>query len=245
MPQSLGILALLLLLVLVPVGMSAPPASTSHRDLNQTALDTLKLLHNRGADLYNADDPRGCLQVYESAITAIRPFLAHVPKIQKLLDDGVAEASKLTSIKAQAFKLHEVIEQARTALKDELSKKELITQTPKQPIPPPQPKVPDPVTPAPKFTKLSGRVTFEGKPLAGGEVTIVSLEEKEPRVHTATITPDGAYQFPLPLNPGQYVAIFTSKKVQIPERYQTTSTSGIILTLKVGEMNQDIRLGSQ
>src|SRR5689334_25280260 len=90
----------------------APPRPPTLAELDKLAVDSLREVHNRGAELYNRGDPAGCYRMYEGAIIAIRPFLAHRPAALKALDDGLAEVSRSSDgAKVQAFRLHELIEQ--------------------------------------------------------------------------------------------------------------------------------------
>ena len=110
------LLALLLLLPAVAIAQPAPKPPTL-ADLSKKAVDVLRVLHDRGADLYNAGDAPGAVKVYQTALGAVSPFVAHHPAIQKAIADGLAEAEKADGDKAKAFKLHEVIELVRADLR--------------------------------------------------------------------------------------------------------------------------------
>ena len=103
-----------LCILALPV-LAADPKPNPEAD--KFAIESLKDVHNRGADLYNGADAPGARAMYEGALRTIAPFLGHHPKIQKIIDEGLAAALKLDGAKAQAFKLHEVIEQVRGELK--------------------------------------------------------------------------------------------------------------------------------
>ena len=106
-------------------------------EATKLALDALKDVHNRGADLYNDGDPVGCLRMYQAALITVRPFLVHLPAVQKLIDTGLAEAQsyepgptpleKAQTAKRQAFRLHELIEQVRAELKLAIAKNDATT----------------------------------------------------------------------------------------------------------------------
>ena len=86
----------------------------------------------------------------------------------------------------------------------------------------------------------SGKVMVKGQPLTAAEVTLVSLDQAKPRVFTTAIQADGTYAFADPLPPGKYVVIVTAKAV--PEKYQLTTTSGLVLTVGPGPATFDLDL---
>lgn len=144
-----------------------PLSSYSPADLDKLAVEVLKDIHNRGADLYNRGDAAGCFRMYEGALVTVRPFLAHRPTTVKLIDDGLVEVGRTEGVKIQAFRLHEVIEQVRSELKVPLPAPKVepkpepkpMPMVEPKPVPAPMPKVevkpePKPMpkepTPAPK-----------------------------------------------------------------------------------------------
>jgi hypothetical protein len=198
-----------------------PPAVTSHADLDKIAVDVLKDLHNRGADLYNSADAAGAAKLYEATLRAVSPFLVHRPKVQTAIADGLAEAAKLDGAKAQAFRLHEVIDQVRNDLKS----------PPKaDPEAKPEPAKPEP----PPLGSLAGVLTLDGKPVGGAAVTLVSLTLAAPRVFTAATDPEGKFAFTNELPPSTYVAMVTGG-VGVPAKYQSTRTSGLEVVVKAGQ----------
>lgn len=222
--------SLLLLLLLLPTVAIAqpksdpPPKPPTLSELNKRAVDILRDMHDAGRDFYNAGDAAGTLRVYQTALRTVAPFVAHHPAIQKAIADGLVEAEKLDGDKARAFKLHEVIEQVRADLRAAIRKLD------EEPTPKPK----DPVEPKPKDppvakAALSGVLTFRGKPpMAGAEVTIVSLNLPAPRVFTAKTDAEGKFTFAT-LPPAEYAVIVTGAGVLA--KYQTTDTSGLRITL--------------
>ena len=97
-------------LCLTNVG-KADPAS------DKMLADTLKEVHNKGADLYNGGDANGCYRMFEGALTTARPFLAHRADLQKAIDAAIAKAEGMSNITQRAFVLHEAIESVRDKLK--------------------------------------------------------------------------------------------------------------------------------
>ena len=209
-------------MALSPPAPAQPPSSggrTGPAELDRLALDVLRDVHNRGADLYNRGDPAGCYRLYQGALLVVRPFLGHRPVLQKVIEDGLAEVSRTDGVKIQAFRLHEVIEDVRGRLKVEL--KLLDSGAVKTPKPGSK-----------KAAATTGTVLLDGKPAAGVEVTLVTLDEPFPKVFVTQTNDQGACSFSGGLPRGKYVAMVTpSAKSAVPERYQTTGTSGLTINL--------------
>jgi hypothetical protein len=202
-------------------------------ELDKRAVDVLRDVHNRGAELYNRGDPAGCYRMYEGALITVRPFLTHRPVTLNTLDAGLAEVTKSPDgVKVQAFRLHELIERIRADLKAgaKTSESKAPPQKDKEPAKPP----------AAKAGQVKGMITLDGKPLAAGEVTVVTLDLSRPRVFTAKVT-DGAYDFADELPVGKYVLIVAGKGV--PEKFATTLTSGLRVEVAGGasELNLDLK----
>jgi hypothetical protein len=86
---------------------------------DKLVVDSLRDVHNRGADLYNtAKEFDGAYRMYQGGLVAVRPLLGHRPAAQKLIDDGLAAAEKEANAAQKAFKLHETIEAVRKHLKE-------------------------------------------------------------------------------------------------------------------------------
>jgi hypothetical protein len=85
---------------------------------DKLVIDSLREVHNKGADLYNASkDFSGAFRLYQGALAAVRPLLAHRPEAQKLIDAGFTAADKETDTARKAYILHETIEGVRKYLK--------------------------------------------------------------------------------------------------------------------------------
>src|SRR5262245_7612461 len=69
---------------------AAEPADV--KPLDRAIADSLKDVHNRGADVHNAGDPIGAWRMYQGALITVKPFLAHRPDAQKAIDDGLKSA---------------------------------------------------------------------------------------------------------------------------------------------------------
>jgi hypothetical protein len=230
----IGVSALALAAAAAAQTPSAKPPTAA--ELDKLAVDVLRDVHNRGAELYNRGDPAGCYRMYEGALLTVRPFLAHRPAVQKLIDDGITEVAGKAAEgpKVQAFRLHEVIEQVRAELKK--------ADTPK-PDPGAKPKDPaeKPKDPAGGDGMVSGTVTLDGQPLADGGVAVISLGLPKPRVFTAGVK-DGVYKFDEPIPPGQYVVLIGGK---VPDRYRDAGTSGLRVEVAGGANAIDLALKSK
>src|SRR2546423_754178 len=85
---------------------------------DQRTLETLKAVHNRGADLYNAGEHAAAFRLYQGALLVTRGFLDHRPAVLKVIDDGLHEVEAAESNAGlKGFRLHEVIGQVRADLK--------------------------------------------------------------------------------------------------------------------------------
>lgn len=80
--------------------------------------DGLRDAHDRGADLYNGDDPTGCYRVFQGALTATLPLLSEHPDLQRLIESGLAAADRRPRVEQRAFALHQLIEEVRARLKE-------------------------------------------------------------------------------------------------------------------------------
>ena len=96
----------------------------------------------------------------------------------------------------------------------------------------------DPV-PAAGAATVSGKVTIAGKPLAEGEVTLISLNQPTPKVYTAAVK-DGAYKLAEAVPAGKYACAVSGKGV--PEKYALANTSGLTLEFAAGANSRDIEL---
>jgi hypothetical protein len=107
----------------------------------------------------------------------------------------------------------------------------------------------DKKAPDPNAATLSGRVTYKGKPLSSGFVTLVG---QDGRKFSASIKVDGSYRFRgVTLPPGEYRVVIddsvTLGKGQprgavIPERYRNPETSGLTARINRGENIFDLNL---
>jgi hypothetical protein len=136
------------------------PKPAEGKAYDKLVVDTLRDVHNKGADLYNeAKDFVGAYRIYQGALLTVRPLMAHQPSIQKAIDTGLADAEKEPNLALKAFKLHETIEAVRSKLKiaaspapkPEETKKPAEKKTEKKPDPPDEVKKPVEKKPTVKY----------------------------------------------------------------------------------------------
>jgi hypothetical protein len=232
----------------------------------------LKEAVNVGANLYNRfGDHAGCYRVYQGALIAVKPFLQ--PDLQKKVEEGLARAEKLPGFSERAFELRSVIDEIRERAKTAnvaTPAKKPIPAPPREEVKPPTKLDPEPdkkpgekvdrpapaKEPAEKASTaesgdkalVSGRVTFEGRPLPGGY--FVSLVSDEGRSFSAGVQKDGVYTFRTPIRPGRYrvqIETFLEKEtppgnVEVPARYRNAATSKLEVELQAGRRVVDLDL---
>ena len=242
---------------------AADPAADA-KQLDKSIAASLRDVHDRGADLYNVSkDYPAAYRLYEGALLAVKPLLAHRTDVQKNIEDGLAAAVKETDPALRAFKLHETIEKARADLKTApMAKVEPPPIKPKDPLPMPmKPKDPDPmppvkpkeVAPPPKpkeseakakpkdAATITGKITVQGKALAEGTVTFVSLDEKNPKLATGVVK-NGAFAVK-DVPPGKYaVAVIGKPPASVPAKFGSEEISGLTFVAKAGANEFDIEL---
>jgi hypothetical protein len=113
------------------------PKLPDTRAFDKLVVDSLRDVHNKGADLYNASkDYTGAYRLYQGALLAVEPLLAHRPDSQKRIEAGLAAADKEPDASAKAFRLHETIEAVRKDLKAAIGEKK--PDEPKKAVEPPK-----------------------------------------------------------------------------------------------------------
>lgn len=232
-----GLAALSLALVLsasASLTAAEDPKLPDTKAFDKTVIDALRAIHNKGADLYNTTkDYPAAYRLYQGALESVKPLLAHRPAAQKLIDDGLTAADKEADAARKAFILHETIESVRKNLKVANGFQKTEDKKPKDPEVPPMPKPKD------ENATVSGKLTLAGKPLAAGEVTIVSLNLPAARVFTTEVV-KGEFKFAEPIPPAKYAAIITGKDV--PQKYHLVTTSELRFEFTPGPIQTDIAL---
>ena len=215
---------------------------TPSAEWDKAAVAALKDVHDRGAELYNSGDAAGAYRLYQGALLAVRPLLDHRPFAQKAIDDGFAEANKSAgSVRVQAFRLHETIEQVRATLKLRPAEAAL-TMRGKEVAPAPRLRRPGP-TDGPA---VRGRVTLDGKPLVGHEIVFLRADRTDITVYGTTTFDDGTYLVGRGVPPGDYEVEFPAKAGgPVPPKYNRVATSGLTAKVVAGENSFNFALKSK
>lgn len=113
---GLSLLAVCLVAVSQAHGVAAdekPDTKALDVALRRTLYDII----NYGALTYNRGDVGECYRIYQNALLTASLVLTHHPKIQKSINEGLAEAAKLPTLDERAFKLRELLDKVRNDLR--------------------------------------------------------------------------------------------------------------------------------
>ncbi|QEL15978.1 hypothetical protein [Limnoglobus roseus] len=190
-----------------------PPTPTVRTtDLDRIVLASLKEVHNKGAELYNAGDHAGALRLYQGGLIVAKPLLDHRAKQQTEIHEGLDQVTKSTAdVKLKAFRLHEVIEQVRGDLKEE-AKLAAASEKPAE-------------------AAASGKVTLNGKPTAGVTVAFIPVGTTK-ALGTAKAGEDGTFHAATALNVGTYLVTLVGDGM--PAKFTKPETTPLRAELKAG-----------
>jgi hypothetical protein len=231
-----------LLSALLVVCCQATPVSAqdAKANIDRQVSDALRDVHDRGADLYNTGDSASGYHIYQGGLIVARGMLGHRSDLQKLIADGLAAAERQPSVARRAFMLHELIEQVRGDLRAGAKKgTELLAIPPREVKPAAKPESKSGVKPTAGVGEVTGgivgRVIWQGSPVAGVEVTFVTLGQLAPRVYETITGSQGVYMV-ADLPPGKYIVLITpgpkAEVKKLPERYATSTTSPLRIDVK-------------
>lgn len=208
-----SLLGILTVITMVLPARGDTPMNPVNSD--RVILDTLKEVHNRGAELYNTGDHSSAYRMYQGALIVTRPLLGHRVKLQRAVIDGLNEVEKsLADAKLKAFRLHEVIEQVREEIKSELKAGVSLA-------------VPSPI----EHSKAAGLVRIGDKP--AGDVCVLFFPRGGVAPSAMAVSKAGGEFYLTPnLPPGSYVLALVGSN--IPARYQSADTSPVQIELKPG-----------
>ena len=217
--------------IAVCLALATSAAAQPQPALDAAAVEALKEVHDRGAALYNAGDAAGCLRMYEGALRVAKGVLAHRPKSQATITAALDNLPNLVGDREQAFELHKVIEAVRGELKG-------------APGVPQRVPAPDatPIAPRPEATAAS-RVTLDGKPLAGAEVLLISVNRPLPKVLSLVAGPGGALPEAAALPEGDYLAVVRGEGV--PARFASPATTPLRVAVAGGKLATGLELKSE
>jgi hemoglobin len=106
-------MALFTLAALAPAAM-ADEGSVTTADLDARVDRALYDAINAGVKVYNVGDSAGCYRIYQGALTATSPFLAHRPELAASIQKGLASAEGMFNDQQKAFALRAVLDDVRT-----------------------------------------------------------------------------------------------------------------------------------
>lgn len=182
--------------------------------------ETLKQVIDSGARIFNDNgDYAGCYRMWQGSLMSIRPFVP--ADMQASIDKGLASANKIDSYADKAFELRKTLDDLRAktkfAVKDGEAKKG-----------------------DGKTGEITGVVTFDGKPLGDGTITLITGEKK---VATAVLA-DGTFQFKSVPTGDYRVAIQRDAKAKgaLPNRYSSADTSGLTIQVQAGKQTTRLEL---
>jgi hypothetical protein len=95
-----------------------------------------------------------------------------------------------------------------------------------------------------RTARVEGRVTIDGKPLAGATVTFVPLEKNRGQVSGLT-NEDGDYHLKGGVLPGKYTVTVTKPKSAIPLGYSDPKTSPLLVEVSPKDQTLDLVLQSR
>jgi hypothetical protein len=91
-------------------------------DLLRRLVDSLKHVHNHGAQLYNSGQHAEAYRLYQGALFVTLQMLAGRPDLKLIIADGLSEVElSAANDQVKAFRLHEVIDHMRSQLKAPLN----------------------------------------------------------------------------------------------------------------------------
>lgn len=239
---SIGVLTAAVFAFASSSGASAQDKKPSEKHDATVLNKTLKDVIDAGAKIFNDHgDHAGCYRMWQGSLMSIRPFVP--PDMQKSIDEGLACAAKLDTYADRAFELRRVLDDIRTKAKADDGKKDEVKEKKEEKK---KKKKDDESTPAKGKGEVAGKLTFNGKPVAGGYfVTLVAADSKK---YSTAIQKDGTFQFKTPIPAGDYrIAIerIPDEKLKgapLPARYSSAENSGLAISVKSGKQQIDLNL---
>jgi outer membrane biosynthesis protein TonB len=251
---------------------AADPKLPDVKAFDKAVIDSLREVHNKGADLYNtSSDHAGAFRIYQGALEAVRPLLAHRPVAQKIIDSGLASAAKEGDIDRKAFVLHETIESVRKQLKVANGFENAPAKKPEEKKPEekkPEEKKPEdkkpgnkeekkPVEKKPEEKKPAEKKEAAPMPKAkgdagsGGKVMVAGKPLAAGEVTAVSTTLPVPRVFTAPVKDGafRFAEAIPAGRYRaivtgagVPAKYHTVTTSGLVLEFASSPANIDLDL---
>jgi len=105
-----------------PAAADDGAGSVGTKTIDENLHRVLRDVINRGADLFNQGDQRGCYYLFQGALITARSQLGHHPDVQKIIDDGLSTADQSSSMGRRAWSLRQVLDQVRDKINPNPSK---------------------------------------------------------------------------------------------------------------------------
>src|SRR5262245_43439122 len=162
--SRIGLAGMAAIAVIVSIPAALPADGPT--DLDRAMHASLKEVANHGVRLYNEfGDHYGCYRVFDGALRSLKPLLTTHPELQKIIDDGLAEAVQMPLPDHRAWVLRKTIDAVRDGLvpagEKKVEPKKVIAGKDKKEVPLPA-----------GHARVSGKVTFaDGAPAFAGYMT--------------------------------------------------------------------------
>jgi hemoglobin len=143
----------------LPVVADDGAVTVNTRTIDENLHRVLRDVINRGADLFNQGDHRGCYYLYQGALMTARSQLAHHPDVQKIIDNGLSGIDPSSSMGRRAWALRAVLDQVRDKINPNPGK-----PTERKPVKSPEPAKKSEVQQAPQPRVLSLWDRLGGEP---------------------------------------------------------------------------------
>jgi hypothetical protein len=102
---------------LTELSYSDRPMPTADPDV--IVCNSLKVVHNQGASLYNEGRHTEAFRIYQGALFVVLQLMTHRPDLRLIIGDGLSEIEESKAgDQLKAFRLHEVIDHVRKILRE-------------------------------------------------------------------------------------------------------------------------------
>jgi hemoglobin len=95
----------------------AKDSKDQQKELDAAVRKSLYDVINHGAEIYNRGGVDECILIYDTALMTVEPLLAHHANVQRYIREGRQRALRAQTKEDAAFRLREVLDDVRDALK--------------------------------------------------------------------------------------------------------------------------------